>query len=83
MAIMSVRDIRLKWPEAERKLAVEGEIVVTRDSVLVARIVPFRRAPVRRSRFDPAVQKRWLRAFWKGRRSGVRSDEMLRRDRSE
>jgi antitoxin (DNA-binding transcriptional repressor) of toxin-antitoxin stability system len=83
MARMSVRDIRLKWPEAERRLAAEGEIIVTRDSVPVARIVPFKAAPARRLRFDPAAQTRWLRTFWKGRRSGARSDELLRRDRSE
>ena len=40
---MSVRDIRLKWPEAERKLATVGEIVVTRDSKPVARILPLDR----------------------------------------
>jgi antitoxin (DNA-binding transcriptional repressor) of toxin-antitoxin stability system len=66
MARMSVRDIRLKWPEAEKKLAAEGEIIVTRDSVPVARIVPLKRAPVQRRRFDPTAQARWLRAFWKG-----------------
>jgi len=38
---MSVRDVRLKWPEAERKLATVGEIVVTRDSKPVARILPY------------------------------------------
>jgi hypothetical protein len=32
MKTMTPRDIRLKWPEAERALAREGEIVVTRDS---------------------------------------------------
>jgi antitoxin (DNA-binding transcriptional repressor) of toxin-antitoxin stability system len=84
MVRMSVRDIRLKWPEAERRLAKAGEIIVTRDSVPVARIVPFRPATAaRRRRFDPAAQTRWLRAFWKGRRSGPRSDELLQRDRSE
>ena len=84
MVRMSVRDIRLKWPEAERKLASVGEIIVTRDSVPVARLVPFTpRAVSRRARFDPAAHKRWLRAFWKGQRSRVSTDELLQRDRSE
>jgi antitoxin (DNA-binding transcriptional repressor) of toxin-antitoxin stability system len=84
MVRMSVRDIRLKWPEAERQLATAGEIIVTRDSVPVARIVPFKPpSAARRARFDPATQTRWLRAFWKGRRSHARSDELLQRDRSE
>ena len=41
MKTMTVRDIRQKWPEAERALAVEGEIIVTRDSKPVAKIIPF------------------------------------------
>jgi antitoxin (DNA-binding transcriptional repressor) of toxin-antitoxin stability system len=84
MVRMSVRDIRLKWPEAEKKLATAGEIIVTRDSVPVARIVPFKPAArSKRARFDPAAHQRWLRAFWKGQRVAVGSDQLLERDRSE
>jgi antitoxin (DNA-binding transcriptional repressor) of toxin-antitoxin stability system len=84
MVRMSVREIRLKWPEAERKLATAGEIIVTRDSVPVARLVPFKpRTASRRARFDPAAHRRWLRTFWKGQRSRVSTDELLQRDRSE
>ena len=84
MVRMSVRDIRLRWPEAERRLAAAGEIIVTRDSVPVARIVPFKPAAAsRRARFDPAAQARWLRTFWRGGRSQVGTDELLQRDRSE
>ena len=53
MTRMSVRDIRLKWPEAERKLAAVGEIVVTRDSKPVARILPYEpRRRRTRARFE-------------------------------
>jgi antitoxin (DNA-binding transcriptional repressor) of toxin-antitoxin stability system len=38
---MSVREVRLKWPDAERKLAATGEIVITRDSKPVARLLPY------------------------------------------
>jgi antitoxin (DNA-binding transcriptional repressor) of toxin-antitoxin stability system len=83
MVRMSVRDLRLKWPEAERRLATAGEIIVTRDAVPVARIVPFKpRAAPRRPRFDPAAHARWLRTFWKGRRPRIGTDELLQRDRS-
>ena len=81
---MSVREVRLKWPEAERKLAALGEIVITRDSKPVARLLPYgagRRAS--RSRFDPAAHVRWLRKFWKGRRVGISTDALLERDRAE
>ena len=84
MVQMSVRDIRLKWPEAERKLASAGEIMVTRDSVPVARLVPYRAAArARRVRFDPAAQRRWLRQFWKGQPSRLSTDALLQQDRSE
>lgn len=84
MVRMSIRDIRLKWPEAERKLASAGEIIVTRDSVPVARLLPFTpRAASRRACFDPAAHRRWLRTFWKGQRFRVSTDELLQRDRSE
>jgi len=57
---------------------------VTRDSVPVARLVPVAPdAAPRRERFDPAAQKRWLRAFWKRQRLRVSTDELLQRDRSE
>lgn len=82
MKTMTVRDIRLKWPEAERALAREGEIVVTRDSKPVARILPYE-APkrARRARFDPEAQGRWLARFWRGRDPGPSTGEWLRRDR--
>jgi antitoxin (DNA-binding transcriptional repressor) of toxin-antitoxin stability system len=84
MTTMTVRDVRLKWPEAEKLLARGGEIVVTRDSKPVARIVPYE-APrsSRRKRFDPGEQERWLRRFWRTREPGPSTDELLHRDRGE
>jgi len=79
---MTVRDIRLKWPEAERALAQVGEIVVTRDSKPVARILPYEeRSRDRRARFDPAAHERWLARFWRTRNPGPSTDELLRDDR--
>src|SRR5438445_4415352 len=84
MARMSVRDIRQRWPEAERRLAIDGEVIVTRDSRPVARIVRVvERAPSRRRRFRADEHLRWLRAFWRGKRVGPSTDEMLRRDCAE
>lgn len=82
MKTMTVRDVRLKWPEAERALARVGEIIVTRDSKPVARILPYeqpRRG--RQTRFDPAAHIRWLEQFWRKRRPGPSTDDLLRRDR--
>jgi len=82
MKRMTVRDIRLNWPEAERMLARVGEIVVTRDSKPVARILPYE-TKARRSagRFDPAEHERWLNRFWRSRDPGPSTDELLQRDR--
>ncbi len=79
---MTVREIRLKWPDAERALARVGEIIVTRDSKPVARIVPYDARPrARRTRFDPIEQERWLKQFWRNRKIGPSTDELLQRDR--
>jgi antitoxin (DNA-binding transcriptional repressor) of toxin-antitoxin stability system len=84
MTRMSVRDVRQKWPEAERKLAAAGEIVITRDSKPVARLLPYGpQRRTRRARFDPAAHLRWLRGFWKARAVGISTDALLQRDRSE
>jgi antitoxin (DNA-binding transcriptional repressor) of toxin-antitoxin stability system len=81
---MTVRDVRLHWPRAEKALADGEEIVVTRDAKPVARILPF--VPPRkvsRKRFDPDAHLRRLRAFWKDRSFGPSTDEWLARDRAD
>jgi len=84
MTRMTVRDIRLRWPEAEKLLASGGEIVVTRDATPVARILPFRAKSRRgRRRFDPREHARWLYRFWKGKPRQTPTDEMLGRDRAD
>jgi antitoxin (DNA-binding transcriptional repressor) of toxin-antitoxin stability system len=84
MATMTVRDVRLRWPEAERILAREGEIVVTRDAKPVARILPYRSPRMaRRKRFDSTQHAAWLRRFWKSQPTQPRTDDLLRRERAE
>lgn len=81
---MTVRDIRLRWPEAEKALAVEEEIVVTRDSRPVARIVPYvPDAAPRRRRFDRKQHMRWLRKISKGERTLPSTDQLLQEDRED
>jgi antitoxin (DNA-binding transcriptional repressor) of toxin-antitoxin stability system len=80
---MTVREVRLKWPEAERRLAHGGEIVVTRDGKPVARILPYEaRVRSQTARFDSVQHLRWLDRFWKGvpRPS---TDDLIDRDRAE
>ncbi|MGL4401148.1 MAG: type II toxin-antitoxin system Phd/YefM family antitoxin [Luteolibacter sp.] len=65
MKTMTVRDIRQKWPEAERSLSEEGEIVITRDGKPVARLLPLVEEVVApRKRFDPEEHIRWLKEEW-------------------
>ena len=41
MKRISVRDLRQKWPEAERALNIESELVITRDGEPVARLTRY------------------------------------------
>jgi len=41
MKRVSVRDLRQKWPEAERALNIESELVITRDGEPVARLTRY------------------------------------------
>lgn len=64
MKTMTVRDIRQHWPEAEKALGVEREIIITRDGKPVARLLPMEEAVVPKKRFDPEAQMRWMKETW-------------------
>jgi antitoxin (DNA-binding transcriptional repressor) of toxin-antitoxin stability system len=84
MRRMTVRDVRLKWPEAERQLAAEGEITITRDGKPVARLLPY--VPPhghRRKRWDAEAHLRWLQRFWAKQPKQPSSDELLAADRAD
>lgn len=67
MKTITVRDVRQRWPEAERALATEREIIVTRDGKPVARLLPVVEEQPVRQRFDPEEQARWREeTFGKG-----------------
>ena len=65
MKTMSIRDLRQKWPEAESRLQVEGEIIITRDAKPVARLVRYVEPTKPRKRFDPVAHAR-LQRKWNG-----------------
>lgn len=63
--MMTVRDVRQRWPEAERSLETEGEIIITRDGKPIARLLPVEAvAPPPGKRFDPEEMKRWREEVW-------------------
>jgi antitoxin (DNA-binding transcriptional repressor) of toxin-antitoxin stability system len=61
MKTVTVRDLRQRWPEAERALQVEGELVITRDSKPVAKLVRYAEPTKPRRRFDPVAHGKWQR----------------------
>ncbi len=86
MRRMTVRDVRLHWTEAEKALAQEGEIIVTRDGQPVARITPYRPPSQKtRRRFEPRANAVWLARFWrgKGKKTGPSTDQLLALDRAD
>jgi antitoxin (DNA-binding transcriptional repressor) of toxin-antitoxin stability system len=78
---ISVRDLR-RWPEAEARLEVEKEIVITRSAKPVAKLVRINERPKPRKRFDPAAHARWQRRIAGGRVSR-RADRAVREARED
>ena len=67
MKTITVRDLRQRWPEAERALVLEKEIVVTRDGRPVAKLTRIAQAQKKRKRFDAGEQRRFRESiFGKG-----------------
>jgi len=81
---MTVRDIRQRWPEAERALREAKEIIVTRDGQPVARLLPIASRPLRsRRQFDAEELGRWRERFWRTQPEQPSTGEWLDRDRGD
>ncbi len=61
MKTITIRDLRQRWPEAEAALQVEDEIIITRDSKPVARLVPVRQPETKRARWSPEAHRKWIK----------------------
>jgi antitoxin (DNA-binding transcriptional repressor) of toxin-antitoxin stability system len=53
MKTITIRDLRQRWPEAEAALKVEDEILITRDSKPVAKLVRLVQPEIKRKRWNP------------------------------
>ena len=53
MKTISIRDLRQRWPETEAALQVEDEILITRDSKPVAKLVRLVQLETKRKRWNP------------------------------
>lgn len=81
MKTITIRDLRQRWPEAEAALQVEDEILITRDSQPVAKLVRVSPAALKRPRWNVAEHARWQRKVAAGKAS--RSDAALAAARAE
>lgn len=61
MKTITVRDLRQRWPQAEAALQIEHEILITRDSKPVAKLVRIPAEASQRPRWDPDAHARWQR----------------------
>ena len=64
MKTITIRDLRQRWPEAEAALEIENEILITRDSRPVAKLVRVTPPKARRKRWDPEAHMKWLKKMW-------------------
>jgi len=80
---LTVRDLRLHWPEAERRLRREREIIVTRDGHPVARLLAFEPEVAVRPRWSAKRHLAWLNRTWRSKPAGPSTDELLAKDRGE
>jgi antitoxin (DNA-binding transcriptional repressor) of toxin-antitoxin stability system len=81
MKTITIRDLRQRWPEAEAALKVEEEILITRDSRPVAKLVRVSSAAKKRARWDVDEHARWQRKVSGGKITC--SDSALAQGRSE
>jgi antitoxin (DNA-binding transcriptional repressor) of toxin-antitoxin stability system len=78
---ISIRDLRQRWPEAEAALELEEEILITRDSKPVAKLVRVAPEKDNRPRWDAEAHARWQRKVAGGKI--IRTDEVLAQNRAD
>ncbi len=79
---ITIRDLRQRWPEAEAALRVEDEIIITRDSKPVARLLRVAPPKVERPHWNLEEHRKWIRKVFGGK-AFPKSDERLAAQRAE
>lgn len=82
MKTISIRDLRQRWPETEKTLQVENELIITRDGEPVAKLIRVVREKAKRKRWDAEAHLRWLKKTW-GAKVFPSADPSLTRDRAD
>ena len=67
MKTVTVRDLRQRWPETEKALQTEHEILITRDGQPVAKLSRIAAEAKSRKRFDPVAHGKWQRKMSGGK----------------
>jgi antitoxin (DNA-binding transcriptional repressor) of toxin-antitoxin stability system len=84
MKTMTVRDVRHKWSEVEASLEDLQEILVTKHSKPIAKIVQYKEPSKKRERFNVEEHKKWMEQMEKEFPAGMKSfDEELSASREE
>jgi antitoxin (DNA-binding transcriptional repressor) of toxin-antitoxin stability system len=79
---ITIRDLRQRWPEAEAALQIEDEILITRDSKPVAKLVRVRQAHTKRPRWNVEEHRKWIKKVF-GNKTFPGGDERLAADRED
>lgn len=74
--------MRQRWPEAEAALQVEDEIIITRDSKPVARLLRVMPPQAERPQWNLDEHRKWIRKVF-GRKAFPSSDERLTAQRAD
>lgn len=64
MKTITIRDLRHRWPETEAALQLEQEILITRDSKPVAKLVRVVPQEAKRKPWNPAEHREWVRKVY-------------------
>jgi antitoxin (DNA-binding transcriptional repressor) of toxin-antitoxin stability system len=78
---ISIRDLRQRWPQAEAALKLEDEILITRDSQPIAKLVRIQAAAGKRPRWDSEQHARWQKKVSGGKLS--KTDAALAASRAD
>jgi antitoxin (DNA-binding transcriptional repressor) of toxin-antitoxin stability system len=83
MTTLTIRDLRQRWPEAEKALETEDEIIITRDGKPVAKLMRYVEPVRKRPRFDPAKHLAKMKKILEGTRLRGTIEERLKESRAD
>lgn len=82
MKTITIRDLRQRWPETERTLQAENELIITRDGQPVAKLVRVAEQKAIRKRWTPEAHAARIKRIL-GNKVFPSSDKQLTEDRAD